>query len=75
MAKTENATEKAKSNKLLDDFHSKFNQLERSYNALKKESDGTKYDIDTYQRQCTDAKEEAKLCCATTKEVNFKSAI
>jgi len=68
----ETAAEKVKSSKALQGLRSEYDQLQKLYDALKKESDGTKDGIETYKRQCNAAQEEAKLHQATALETQEK---
>ena len=70
----ETAAEKVKSSKALQGLRSEYDQLQKLYDALRKESDGTKDGIETYKRQCNAAQEEAKLHQATALEVNDDSS-
>ena len=70
IAKAESNAAKVKSEKALQELHLEYGQLRKSYNALKKESEDAVHDIDLYKRQCSTAKEDAKLHCTTAIEVN-----
>ena len=68
--KGETAVEKVKSSKALQELRSEYDQLQKLYDALRKESDGTKDSIETYKQQCNAAQEEVKVHQATALEVN-----